>query len=58
MNEEEEEKMQASVFGDLGLKVAGSRTVDYYRGDLDQKHFKTFTVAVPIILVMLFYVYK
>lgn len=32
--------MQASIFGDLGLKVTDSRTIDYYRGDLDQKHFQ------------------
>lgn len=32
--------MQASIFGSLGLKVTDSRTIDYYRGDLDQKHFQ------------------
>lgn len=32
--------MQASIFGNLGLKVTDSRTIDYYRGDSDQKHFQ------------------
>lgn len=32
--------MQASIFGNLGLKVTDSRTIDYYRGGLDQKQFQ------------------
>lgn len=30
--------MQASIFGNLSL--TDSRTVDYYSGDIDQKHFQ------------------
>lgn len=32
--------MQASVFVNLCVKGTDSRTIDYYRGELDQKHFQ------------------
>lgn len=37
---EEEGKRQASVFGNLGVKVTDSRTIDYCKGGLDQKPFQ------------------